>query len=143
MKTMMCAIVVLITLATAATADSTPGQETVIAGWATWYSRESCRREGTGGRRILMANTRPLIDSHLTCALPTNITAVLSVKFGQRIHVTNLENGRTALLTFTDRGPGRKSRSRGTIIDLTPSAFLAIGGKLEDGRIRIKLQVLK
>jgi len=114
-----------------------------LTGWATWYSRESCRREGTGGRRILMANNKPLRDHLLTCALPTNITATLNMKYGHQVRVTNLESGRTALLTFTDRGPGRRSLSRGTIIDLTPAAFLAIGGKLEEGRIRIKLQVMK
>lgn len=132
---MMCAIVVSVMLGMEANAD--------INGYATWYSRKSCRREGTGGKRILMANNKPLNDHMLTCALPTNITATLNIKFGQQVRVTNLVNGRTTLLTFTDRGPGRRSRSRGTIIDLTPAAFRVLGGNLADGRLRIKLQVMK
>ena len=112
-----------------------------LTGWATWYSRESCRREGTGGRRILMANTQPLIDSHFTCALPTNITAKLNMKFGQQVRVTNLVNGRTTLLTFTDRGPGRRSRSQGTIIDITRAAFLALDGQLQSGRMSVSVEI--
>jgi rare lipoprotein A len=89
---------------------------------------------------FLMANNKPLDDNALTCALPKETATAWSMKFGQQVRVTNLANGRTVLLTYTDRGPGRKSRSRGTIIDLTPAAFCALGGKLKEGRIKITVE---
>jgi rare lipoprotein A (peptidoglycan hydrolase) len=134
-----------VTRATEANAGSIHGREIAIVGWATWYSTNSCKLDdkirGIPPRKVfLMANNKPLNDHMLTCALPTNITSTLNMKFGQRIHVTNLVNGHTVLLTYTDRGPGRKSRSRITIADLTPVAFAALGGNLRDGKIKVKIQ---
>lgn len=120
-------------------APSNMPTDSTRSGYATWYSRASARREGTGGKRILMANRKPLRDNALTCALPTKITTALNMKFGQRVHVTNLKTGHTAFLTYTDHGPGQKSRLMGTIIDLTPAAFVALGGKLAHGKITVKI----
>jgi rare lipoprotein A len=123
------------TRAPAATAVSTPGRATVMMGLATYYTLESCRREGTSG---IMANGQILNERAMTCAIwrPGKPS-------GQRYRVTNSKNGKSVIVRWTDRGPGRKSRSQGIIIDLTPAAFLAIGGKLKNGKIRIKLQVMK
>ncbi|MFA5168736.1 MAG: septal ring lytic transglycosylase RlpA family protein [Candidatus Omnitrophota bacterium] len=101
-------------------------------GWATWYSRESARREGTGGARGLMANGRPLDDGAMTCAI-----WLRGKPAGQHFRVTNLSNGKTIIVHWTDRGPGHRSRLRGTIIDLTPAAFRALGGELAAGRMRV------
>ncbi len=108
-----------------------------LTGWATWYSRASARREGTGGKQILMANGRPLNDLAMTCA-------AWNTKFGQRVRVTNLVNGRTVLVTVTDRGPGRSSRRRGVIIDLSQAAMLALAGQdgIKRGRIAVKVSKL-
>lgn len=43
--------------------------------------------------------------------------------FGTRVKVTNTRNGRSVVVTITDRGP----YIRGRIIDLTPAAGAAIG----------------
>lgn len=112
--------------------NSTPS-----VGYATWYSRESCQREGTGGKEILMANGRPLDDNALTCA-------IWGIKFGTKIKVKNISNGREAILTVTDRGPGRRSRSRGTIIDLTPTAMRELAGEqgIKQGKIKVELEVI-
>ena len=107
-------------------------------GWATFYTTASAKKEGTSG--ILTASGKRYDESKMTCALPKQTAQAWGLKFGQKVRVTNMANGRTALLTYTDRGPGLKSRSRGTIIDLTPAAFRALGGKLKDGRIKIKIK---
>ena len=106
-------------------------------GWATFYTTASAKKEGTSG--ILTASGKRYDESKMTCALPKQTAQAWGLKFGQKVRVTNMANGRTALLTYTDRGPGRKSRSQGTIIDLTPAAFLALGGKLNDGKIKAKI----
>jgi len=43
-------------------------------------------------------------------------------------------------VAWTDNGPGIVPRSRGVVIDLTPAAFIALGGKLRDGKIRVKIE---
>jgi len=112
--------------------NSTPS-----VGYATWYSRASCQREGTGGKQILMANGKPLNDNALTCA-------IWGIKFGTKIKVKNISNGLEAIVTVTDRGPGRKSRSRGTIIDLTPTAMRELAGEqgIKQGKIKVELEVI-
>lgn len=104
-------------------------------GLATWYCRDSCRREGTGGKEILMANGKPLNDSAMTCA-------VWNIPFGRKLRVRNLANGRTVIVTVTDRGPGKRSRSRGVIVDLTPAAMRALAGEdgINAGRVRVELE---
>ncbi len=68
---------------------------------ASWYSRESCRREGTGGKDIRTASGERLDDNALTCA-------VWGPKFGTMLKVTNLENGKSIVVRCNDRGPGRR-----------------------------------
>ena len=123
--------------------NSTPVSKasmTNLTGFATWYSRESCKlddkiRKVPPRAEFLMANGKPLNDATMTCA-------AWNTKLGQQVRVTNLETKATVLLTVTDRGPGRSSRRRGVIIDLTPAAFLALGGKLRDGKIKVKIEAI-
>lgn len=46
-----------------------------------------------------------------------------TLPFGSRVRVTNLRNGRTAVVRINDRGPF----VRGRVIDLTPAAAHALG----------------
>jgi rare lipoprotein A len=46
-----------------------------------------------------------------------------SLPFGTKVRVTNHRNGRTAVVTITDRGPF----VRGRVIDVTPAAAYALG----------------
>jgi rare lipoprotein A len=46
-----------------------------------------------------------------------------SLKFGTKVRVTNKKNGRSVVVTITDRGP----YVRGRVIDLTPAGARALG----------------
>lgn len=61
-----------------------------------------------------------------------------SLKFGTKLKVTNLRNGRTVLVTVNDRGP----HVQGRIIDLSQAAAKKIG-LAHAGTVRVKLEVLK
>lgn len=100
--------------------NETRGNASVQVGVASIYSRKLV------GRR--MANGVPLrLDRHYAASttLPLGSTAL----------VTNLANGRRAMVTITDRGPF----VRGRIIDLTPHTATQLGigglGKVEVARI--------
>lgn len=95
---------------------------------ASWYSVESCQREGTTG---IMANGKRLNDDHYTAAS-------WDYDFGTRIEVTNLKNGKTVICEVTDRGPNRRLYSNGRILDLSKAAFSAIAD-LREGVIPIKI----
>jgi hypothetical protein len=134
MKTMMCAIVVLITLATVGYAD--------FNGFATWFTVESCRREETSG---ITASGRRLDDSALWCALPFRPPLIKSSgrrAWGRKIRVTNQATGRSIVVEQWDVGPGRRARARNVVVDLTPAAFLSLGGRLQDGRLAVRVELL-
>jgi rare lipoprotein A len=62
------------------------------------------------------ASGRALHDGALTAAHRT-------LPFGSRVRVTNHANGRSIVVTITDRGPF----TRGRVIDLTTSGAQALG----------------
>jgi len=62
--------------------------------------------------------------------------------FGTRVRVTNPENGRATEVRINDRGPTRQNRKEGVIIDLSPAAAAKLG-MIEDGRSRVKVEVLE
>lgn len=96
---------------------------------ASWYSMESCLREGTSG---IMANGRKLDDRRYTAAS-------WDYAFGTRLKVTNLQNGRSVVVEVCDRGPNKKLYSQGRVIDLSKGAFAAIAD-LRLGVIPIKIE---
>ncbi|MCK9519161.1 MAG: septal ring lytic transglycosylase RlpA family protein [Dehalococcoidia bacterium] len=125
-------IVLLLLLSPSIWADTTTG-------WATYYTRESCKHEGTGGKDILMANGQPLNDNGMTCALwVTNANGRPMRPDGRLIQVRNAGNGKTVTVKWTDNGPGKKARARNVVVDLTPAAFRSLGGQLRDGKIRVE-----
>ncbi len=63
--------------------------------------------------------------------------AHLTLKFGTRVRVTNLENHRNVVVTINDRGP----YVRGRIIDLSRRAASALGF-VEQGVTRVQVQPL-
>lgn len=114
-------------------------------GYATWYSRSSCRREGTGGDRVLMANGQPLDDDRLTCALwRVGLRGRPLRPTGKLFRVTAMGNGRSVVVAWTDNGPGRKPRARGVIVDLTPAAMRLLAGEsgIQAGRVRVTVEAL-
>ena len=84
------------------------GSACAESGIASSYStREQGTRTSSG---------RALHDGALTAAHKT-------LHFGSRVRVTNRTNGRSVVVTITDRGPF----VRGRVIDLTPAGARAIG----------------
>lgn len=77
------------------------------SGVASYYSTESGSRTASGHR----LNPGALTAAHR------------SLPFGTRVRVTNRRNGRSVVVTITDRGPF----VRGRVIDLTPAGARAIG----------------
>jgi rare lipoprotein A len=70
-------------------------------------------------------------DMHaLTCAHP-------SAPFGARLRVTDLESGRSVVVTVTDRGPF----VRGRIVDLSLAAARRLG-MVERGVARVRVERL-
>jgi len=139
----------LTTLTMAVTAASEPGPATVT-GWATWYSTNSCKLDdvirGVPPRtEFRTASGKLLDDSALSCALPLETARVLNIRYGDSVRVTSLATSRTVTMKYLDRGPGRKSRSRGVIVDLSVAGMLALAGEkgIEAGRVKIKLEAVK
>ena len=77
-------------------------------GIASWYGKAFHGRTTASGRKF---NMYEMTAAHTT--LPT----------GTQVRVTNLENGRSVIVTITDRGPFSKKR----IIDLSYAAAQHLG----------------
>lgn len=75
------------------------------------------------------ASGRPLNEGALTAAHKT-------LPFGTMVRVTNQRNGRSAIVTITDRGPF----IRGRVIDLTMAGARAIG--MGYGLAPVKLELV-
>jgi rare lipoprotein A len=69
-------------------------------------------------------------------AMPSGMTAAhRTLPFGSKVRVTNLRNGRSAIVRINDRGPF----VRGRIIDVTPAVARILGF---DGLAPVTLEVL-
>ena len=112
------------------------GQGEIREGVATFYTVKSCQREGTSG--VFTASGERYIEGKMTCALRSR-------DFGGLYRVTNKANGRTVIVRHNDYGPGRKPTARGVIIDLSPGAFDALGGKRGEtwGEIKVSVERIK
>ena len=67
-----------------------------------------------------------------------NTAAHKTLPFGAMVRVTNLENGKSVVVKINDRGPFAKGR----VIDLSKSAFSAIGNT-SAGVIDVRIAVIK
>ena len=99
---------------------------------ASWYSYQSCRMEGTSV--VWTASGERFNENSLTAAM-------WKVRFGTRVRVTNLQNGKSVIVRINDRGPARKLVGKGRIIDLSKGAFLVIAS-LKSGVIQVRVEVL-
>lgn len=99
-----------------------PAPEAAQVGAASWLDDSFAGRRTASGRRF---DPTRMVAAHRT--LP----------FGTRIRVTNLENGRHAVLTVVDRGPFRKGR----IVDVSPRAARTLGF-LHAGIARVRVEVV-
>jgi len=69
------------------------------------------------------------------------VAAHPSYPFGTLVRVTNLGNGRSVRVRIQDRGPARRARADGVIIDLSRGAAQMLGF-VPNGRTRVRLEVL-
>jgi rare lipoprotein A len=91
-------------------------------GEASWYGPEFHGKTTANGERYNMLL--------MTAAHPT-------LPFNTLVRVTNLDNGRTAVVRINDRGPFLKGR----ILDLSYTAARALGAN-SPGVIRVKIEVV-
>jgi rare lipoprotein A len=97
---------------------------------ASWYSVQSLKDEGTWAySKGIQANGKRFDETAMTCA------AGKQYKLGSRILVTNLANGKSIVVTVTDRIGKRFYNSR---IDLSKGAFLRLDS-LNKGIINVKI----
>jgi rare lipoprotein A len=99
---------------------------------ASWYSAKSAQSEGTSG--VWTASGERFDEDALTAAM-------WGVRFGTRVRVTNLRNGKSIIVEINDRGPSRKLVKKGRVIDLSKGAFKAIA-PLKSGVIPIRVEVI-
>jgi rare lipoprotein A len=93
-----------------------------IKGNASYYS------ESFKGRRT--ASGEIFSNEKLTAAHK-------NLPFGTRVKVTNLNNGKSVVVTINDRLPGKSTR----VIDLSQKAAKAIG-MIRSGVVPVRLEVL-
>jgi len=100
-------------------AERRPGAE---VGLASYYGKRFQGRTTASGARF---------DVHaFTCAHP-------SAPFGTRLRVTELESGRSVVVTVNDRGPF----ARGRVVDLSLAAARKLG-IVERGVARVRVERL-
>lgn len=91
-------------------------------GMASWYGPGFAGRPTASGEKF--------DPDDMTCAHP-------KLKFGTRVSVTNLENGKRVVVRVNDRGPFAKGR----VIDLSKEAAKRLGF-LEKGVAKVRVEVL-
>ena len=107
-----------------------PGTCIAIEGLASWYSEESCKREGTSG--VWTASGERFDEEGLTCALPSH-------HFGKKYKVTNIQNGRSVVVRHNDYGPSKWLVKKGRIIDLSKGAFRRLA-PLHKGLLKVRVE---
>ena len=100
---------------------------------ASYYTYESCRREGSSG--VWTASGERFNENDLTAAM-------WGVPFGTKVRVTNLANGKSVVVRINDRGPAKRLVKLGRLIDLSRGAFEKIAS-LKKGVIEVKVEILK
>jgi rare lipoprotein A len=99
----------LISAATPIAKAPAPVQQARFSGMASWYGSQHQGRT--------MANGQPFDRFRLTAA-------AWSLPLGTKIHVVNMENGKSVVVTITDRGPHRRLRRA---LDLSEAAAERLG----------------
>jgi len=99
-----------------------PAPEPVQVGTASWYGAELQGRRTASGERF---------DQHAFTA------ASRTFPIGTRVRVTNLGNGRSAVVRINDSGPF----ARGRVIDVSRAAAQALG-MVGRGTARVRIETL-
>lgn len=107
--------------------------QTVFAATASYYTYESCVKEGTSG--VWTASGERFDENDMTCAMRRR-------DWGTMFRVTNLANGKSVIVRLNDFGPNKKLHDKGRIIDLSKGAFEKIAD-LKTGVINVKVEEIK
>jgi len=99
--------------------------------------REGQTQRGDASYYAAFFNGRPMANGERFDPR-SNAAAHKTLPFGTVVRVTNLENGRSAVVEVKDRGPF----VRGRIIDLTPRTAENLDMK-EDGVVRVAVTLLR
>jgi len=95
-------------------------------GLATFYGKEFHGKTTASGIRF---NMNAMVAAHP------------SYPFGTVVRVTNLANGRSAMVRIVDRGPTPRQRADGIVIDVSRRSE-EILGFIRQGQARVRLEVL-
>jgi len=129
---LLLTVAVVLSILPQAIAARTPNSlnklRSIRVGQASWYSRTS------PGVKQTTANNEIFDDTDMTCA-------IWGPRFNRKIRVTNIENDKSIIVRVNDRGPSEKHVLSGRIIDLTKTAFDALGA-LNDGLIDVEIEFL-
>ena len=124
---------IFVVLLIAGLVGSVLAEVVVRCGSASWYSVESCIKEGTSG--VWTASGERYTNEGLTCAMRLR-------DFGKYYKVTNLDNGKSVIVKHNDFGPNLKLYKKGRIIDLSKGAFEKISS-LKKGIINVSVEEVK
>jgi rare lipoprotein A len=97
------------------------------------YGMASYYGKGLQGKKT--ADGETFDKNYISAAHPT-------YPLGTRLKITNLRNGRTVNVRVNDRGPVKKHRAQGVIIDLSERAAIELGFRRQ-GKTRVKTEVIE
>ena len=116
----IAALAGIVAIATAPAAHAVDRSGKAQTGVASYYGPQFAGKKTASGK--------PLKPHHMTAASRT-------LPLGTRAKVVNRDNGKSAEVTVTDRGPYTKGR----VIDVSPKAAETLGMK-DDGVAPVKVQ---
>lgn len=97
------------------------------SGKASYYGKRFQGKKTASGERF---NQKALVVAHP------------SWSFGTLVRVTNKKNGRSVTVRIVDRGPAKKARRRGVIIDVSTKAAKSLDF-IKQGIAPVRLEVLR
>jgi rare lipoprotein A len=125
--------------------NSTPEAQPALPDDSMSDRSKSRELRGTGKKQVGKASFYADDFSGKTMAdgtpmsLASNNAASLTLPLGTTAKVTNLENGKAAIITIRDRGPYAKGR----IVDLSPATARQIGLSKSQGLARVVVQKIR
>lgn len=99
----------------------------IQVGLASYYGEGFHGRKTAGGEKF---DKQEMVAAHPTYPM------------GTQMRVTNLRNGRAVVVRVNDRGPAKKHRAQGVIVDVSESAASQLGFR-RAGRTRVKTEVVE
>jgi rare lipoprotein A len=120
-------VMVAITLGLQPTMSTADSALQTQSGKASYYGKRFHGKKTASGERF---DQKALVAAHP------------SWSFGTLVRVTNKKNGRSVRVRIVDRGPARKARRRGVIIDLSTKAAKTLDFH-KQGIAQVHLEVLE